>query len=166
MENKHSSDGIAEDLIRSFTQVMCMEIHTKTLIEKRISEIENGMVNEEDIPKQLEVIQGLKDDIEEQAEVRRSIMLYLYNLYGQKGNKEYWCMVKHASGAMYTMFEAWQASDRDEELLSMAIQINKMFIKSLTCFLGVEITECSSCFSDILKAGLKENSNAVKSTDM
>lgn len=157
MENKHSSDGIAEDLIRSFTQVMCMEIHTKTLIEKRISEIENGMVNEEDIPKQLEVIQGLKDDIEEQAEVRRSIMLYLYNLYGKKGNKEYWCMVKHASGAMYTMFEAWQASDRDEELLSMAIQINKMFVKSLTCFLGVEITECSSCFSDILKAGLKEN---------
>lgn len=166
MENKHSSEGIAEDLIRSFTQVMCMEIHTKTLIEKRISEIENGMVNEEDIPKQLEVIQGLKDDIEEQAEVRRSIMLYLYNLYGQKGNKEYWCMVKHASGAMYTIFEAWQASDRDEELLSMAIQINKMFVKSLTCFLGVEITECSSCFSDILKAGLKENSNAVKSTDM
>ena len=157
MENKHSSDGIAEDLIRSFTQVMCMEIHTKTLIEKRISEIENGMVNEEDIPKQLEVIQGLKDDIEEQAEVRRSIMLYLYNLYGQKGNKEYWCMVKHASGAMYTMFEAWQASDKGEELLSMAIQINKMFVKSLTCFLGVEITECSSCFSDILKAGLKEN---------
>lgn len=166
MENINSSNGIAEDLIRSFTQVMCMEIHTKTLIEKRISEIENGMVNDEDIPKQLEVIQGLKDDIEEQAEVRRSIMLYLYNLYGQKGNKEYWCMVKHASGAMYTMFEAWQASDRDEELLSMAIQINKMFVKSLTCFLGVEITECSSCFSDILKAGLKENSNAVKSTDM
>ena len=166
MENKHSSDGIAEDLIRSFTQVMCMEIHTKTLIEKRISEIENGMVNEEDIPKQLEVIQELKDDIEEQAEVRRSIMLYLYNLYGQKGNKEYWCMVKHASGAMYTMFEAWQASDRDEELLSMAIQINKMFIKALTCFLGVEITECSSCFSDILKAELKENGNVVESSSM
>lgn len=166
MENKHSSDGIAEDLIRSFTQVMCMEIHTKTLIEKRISEIENGMVNEEDIPKQLEVIQGLKDDIEEQAEVRRSIMLYLYNLYGQKGNKEYWCMVKHASGAMYTMFEAWQASDRDEELLSMAIQINKMFIKALTCFLGVEITECSSCFSDILKAELKENGNVIESSSM
>lgn len=166
MQNKNSSDGIAEDLIRSFTQVMCMEIHTKTLIEKRISEIENGMVNEEDIPKQLEIIQGLKDDIEEQAEVRRSIMLYLYNLYGQKGNKEYWCMVKHACGAMYTMFESWQASERDEELLSMAIQINKMFIKALTCFLGVEITECSSCFSDILKAELKENGNVVESSSM
>lgn len=155
MENKHSSDGIAEDLIRSFTQVMCMEIHTKTLIEKRISEIENGMVNEEDIPKQLEVIQGLKDDIEEQAEVRRSIMLYLYNLYGQKGNKEYWCMVKHASGAMYTMFEAYQASDKDEELFSLYLQINKMFIKALSQFLGVTITECSACFGDILKAEMK-----------
>lgn len=155
MENKHSSDGIAEDLIRSFVQMASVELHTKTLIEKRISEIENGMVNEEDIPKQLEVIQGLKDDIEEQANTRRSIMLYLYNLYGQKGNKEYWCMVKHLSMAMYTMFESWQASDRDEELLDMAIQINKMFIKALTCFLGVEITECSACFGDILKAELK-----------
>lgn len=166
MENKHSSDGIAEDLIRSLVQMASVELHTKTLIEKRISEIENGMVNEEDIPKQLEIIQGLKDDIEEQAEVRRSIMLYLYNLYGQKGNKEYWCMVKHLSMAMYTMFESWQASERDEELLSMAIQINKMFIKALTCFLGVEITECSSCFSDILKAELKENGNVVESSSM
>lgn len=166
MENKHSSDGMAEDLIRSFVQMASVELHTKTLIEKRVSEIENGMVDEEDIPKHLEIIQGLKEDIEEQAEQRRSIMLYLYNLYGQKGNKEYWCIVKHLSMSMYTIFEAWQASDRDEELLSMAIQINKMFVKSLTCFLGVEITECSSCFSDILKAGLKENSNAVKSTDM
>lgn len=75
-------------------------------------------------------------------------------------------MVKHASGAMYTMFESWQASERDEELLSMAIQINKMFIKALTCFLGVEITECSSCFSDILKAELKENGNVVESSSM
>lgn len=166
MQNKHSSDGIAEDLIRSFVQMASVELHTKTLIEKRVSEIENGMVNEEDIPKQLEVIQGLKEDIEEQAEVRRSIMLYLYNLYGQKGNKEYWCMVKHLSMAMYTMFESWQASERDEELLSMAIQINKMFIKALTCFLGVEITECSSCFSDILKAELKENENVVESSSM
>lgn len=166
MQNKHSSDGIAEDLIRSLVQMASVELHTKTLIEKRISEIENGMVNEEDIPKQLEVIQGLKEDIEEQAEVRRSIMLYLYNLYGQKGNKEYWCMVKHLSMAMYTMFESWQASERDEELLSMAIQINKMFIKALTCFLGVEITECSSCFSDILKAELKENGNVVESSSM
>ena len=155
MENKHSSDGIAEDLIRSLVQMASVELHTKTLIEKRISEIENGMVNEEDIPKQLEIIQGLKDDIEEQAEVRRSIMLYLYNLYGQKGNKEYWCLVKHYSMAMYTMFESWQASERDEELLSMAIQINKMFIKSLSQFLGVTITECSACFGDILKAEMK-----------
>ena len=166
MQNKHSSDGIAEDLIRSLVQMASVELHTKTLIEKRISEIENGMINEEDIPKQLEIIQGLKEDIGEQAEVRRSIMLYLYNLYGQKGNKEYWCLVKHYSMAMYTMFESWQASERDEELLSMAIQINKMFIKALTCFLGVEITECSSCFSDILKAELKENGNVVESSSM
>lgn len=166
MKNEHSTDGIAEDLIRSFVQMASTEVHTKTLIEKRVSEIESGMVLEEDIPSQLETIQGLKDDIETYAEMRRNIMLYLYNLYGCKGNKEYWCIVKHLSIAMYTMFESWQASERDEELLDMAIQINKMFIKALTCFLGVEITECSACFSDIIKANLKEDDYVVKSTSM
>ena len=34
MENKHSSDGIAEDLIRSFVQMASVELHTKTLIQK------------------------------------------------------------------------------------------------------------------------------------
>lgn len=155
MENKHSSDGIAEDLIRSFVQMASTELHTKTLIEKRVSEIENGMIDENHISEQLALIQSLKDELEEQASSRRNIMLYLYRLYGEKGNKEYWCIVKHLSMSMYTMFEAYQASNADDELFSMAIQINKMFIKAMSIFLGVEITECSACFSDILKADLK-----------
>ena len=39
MQNKHSSDSIAEDLIRAFTQIGNTELHTKTLLEKRVSEI-------------------------------------------------------------------------------------------------------------------------------
>lgn len=152
MKNEHSSDGIAEDLIRSFTQVANSELHLKTLIEKRISELENGMVEEKDVPKHLEIIQDLKEDVEEYANLRRNIMLYLYRMYGEKGNKEYWCVCKHLSMAMYTCFEAWQATDKDEELLSLAIDLNKQFIKAMTHFLGVEVTSCASCFGDILKA--------------
>ena len=44
MENKYSTSGIAEDLIRSFVQMSCAEIHAKTLLENRISELENGLI--------------------------------------------------------------------------------------------------------------------------
>ena len=44
MKNNNSSEGIAEALIRAFTQLVCVEAHYKTLIEKKISEIENGFV--------------------------------------------------------------------------------------------------------------------------
>lgn len=155
MQNKHSSDSIAEDLIRSFTQVGNAELHTKTLIEKRVSEIENGMIEDDKISEQLEAIQELKEELEKQAQTRRELMLYLYRLYGEKGNKEYWCLVKHLSMAMYTVFEAYQASEQDEELFSLALELNKLFIKYLSKFLGVTITECSACFGDILKAELK-----------
>lgn len=155
MQNKHSSDSIAEDLIRSFTQVGNAELHTKTLIEKRVSEIENGMIEDDEISERLETIQELKEELEKQAQTRRELMLYLYRLYGEKGNKEYWCLVKHLSMAMYTVFEAYQASEQDEELFSLALELNKLFIKYLSKFLGVTITECSACFGDILKAELK-----------
>ena len=155
MHNKHSSDSIAEDLIRAFTQVGNTELHTKTLLEKRVSEIENGMIEDEQISDQMEIINELKEDLEVQAQTRRELMLYLYRLYGEKGNKEYWCVIKHLSYAMYTTFEAYQASNKDEELFSLYLQINKMFIKALSQFLGVTITECSACFGDILKAEMK-----------
>ena len=61
--------------------------------------------------------------------------------------------VKHLGMAMYTAFEAYQASDNDPEMLDFALRANQMFIKAVTEFLGVEVTECASCFSDILKTG-------------
>lgn len=157
MQNKHSSSGIAEDLIRSFVQIASAELHVKTILEKRISELENGMYEEDDLNLLLEEISTQKEQLIELAEIRRSQMLTLYEMYDSKGNKEQWCMVKHLGMAMYTAFECWQASNDDSELFSQYLRINKMFIKCITKFLGVEITDCSSCFSDILKA--KENQN-------
>ena len=137
MENKYSTSGIGEDIIRSFTQVASAELHTKTLLEKRVSEVENSMVKDE--------------DIQEYADIRRTQMIYLYKLFGEKGDIEQWCLVKHLSMAMYTSFEAWQASDNDSELLSIALDINKKFIETCTKFLGTEITSCAACFADIMK---------------
>lgn len=154
MENKHSTDGIAEDIIRSFVQVASAEMHAKTLLEKRVSELENGLIDlDTDLESQLSKISDAKEEISVLAEVRRSDMLYLFNMYGGQGDKEQWCTVKHLGIAMMTAFEAWQASNLDEELLSSAMNKNKLFIKSLAKFLGVEITECAACFADILKGG-------------
>lgn len=154
MENKHSTDGIAEDIIRSFVQVASAEMHAKTLLEKRVSELENGFIdidNDKVMDAQFSAIEETKNLVNELAEIRRSDMLCLFELYGSKGDKEQWCMVKHLGIAMMTAFEAWQASDNDEELLSIALKKNGLFIQSLTKFLGVEVTECAACFADILK---------------
>lgn len=154
MENVHSSDGLAEDLIRSFVQVGSAEMHSKTLLEKRISELENGLIDVEDekvLGEQIQKIDDLKEEICQLAQLRRDDMLHLYKMFGERGNKEKWCAVKHLGIATMTAFEAWQASDKNEELMNMAINKNRLFLKSMTEFLGVEVTECASCFADILK---------------
>ena len=154
MKNIHSTDGLAEDLIRSFVQVACAEIHLKTLHEKRVSEMENGIVDMEN-PKvaklQFEKIDDIRAEITECAQSRREDMLFLYELFESKGDKEKWCSVKHLGIAMMCTFEAWQASDNDMQLESMFIRKNAMFLKAVTQFLGVEVTECASCFADIMK---------------
>jgi len=157
MENEHATDGIAEDIIRSFVQIAVLEMHTKTLLEKRVSELENGRVDVNDIEEQLEVIKELEIEIHKLAEVRRADMLYLYEMYGSVGDKEQWCCVKHLAIAMMSAFEAWQASDHDPFLLSAALKKNQYFTKALSMFLGVEITECAACFADILKLNKEED---------
>lgn len=154
MENRHSTDGLAEDLIRSLVQIASAEMHAKTLLEKRVSELENGLLDveqDEVLTMQLDRIAELKEEIEELAELRRGDMLYLFELYGSKGDKEQWCLVKHLGIAMMTAFESWQASDREEALLSAYLKKNQLFIRSVSRFLGVEITECAACFADSLK---------------
>ena len=153
MKNIHSTDGLAEDLIRSIVQMVCAEIHVKTLLEKRTSELENGLIDEKDIGKQLDLIESTDEELCELAQIRRGDMLKLFSLYDEKGDKEQWCMVKHLGIAMMTAFEAWQASDKDTELRESYLAKNKLFIKAVTKFVGVEITDCASCFADILKGG-------------
>lgn len=151
--NELSSSGIAEDLIRAFTQVGCAESHAKTLLEKATAELENGLIeleNRELVEKQVEHINDLTDEINSLAELRRDMMRYLQKMYPD-GDKNYWCMVKHLSIAQFTAFEVYQASDDDPDLLNMALEANKRFVKALTHFLGVEISECAACFSDMLR---------------
>ena len=145
-------DGTAEDLIRSFVQVACAEGHTKTLIEKFMAELNNGMVDVEDEAVRQAHLEKLNDSIVELellAELRRSIMRRLMDMYG--GDKDYWCLVKHLGVGAYTLFEAYQASDGDTALMDLAISANARFVKALSRFLKTEITDCAACFADILK---------------
>lgn len=147
------SDGAAEDMIRAFVQVGCAEVHMKTLLEKYNAELEEGIIDiydKEVVDKHLEKIEETTQEINDLAEVRRSIMLRLFNKYD--GDKDYWCVVKHLGIGAYTLFEAYQASDDDSELLNLALEANKRFIKALTHFLGVEVTHCAACFAEILRA--------------
>lgn len=151
-ENKHSSDGIAEDIIRAFVQVGCAELHAKTLLEKANAELENGLIDIYDtatVQKQTEKITYITEEIDNLSSLRRSLMLRLFEMYD--GDKSWWCMVKHLGIGAYTLFEAYQASDNDSELLDMALTANRRFISAMTQFLGLEITECAACFADALK---------------
>ena len=47
-KNVNSSSGPAEDLIRAFVQMGCAEVHLKTLYEKTLAEMENGIVDVSD----------------------------------------------------------------------------------------------------------------------
>lgn len=146
MLNVHSSDGIAEDLIRAFVQYGSAEMHLKTLVEKTLAKIENPSPDDGDL---IPLLTDYEEQLNEAASLRRKTMLSLFKLYN--GNKDNWCLVKHLGIGAMQMFEAYQASDNDADLYNLWIESNKMFIKSLCGFLGVEITDCAACFADMLK---------------
>ena len=153
MRNPNSSDTMAEDLIRVITQLTCAEGHLKTLLEKATAELENGLIdveNEDELEKQLFKIDVIKSEIGDAAQIRRKSMKKLFDMYD--GDPTWWCMVKHLASASYTAFEVWQASDDDPELLAIAIDTNKRLVTAITMFLGMEITDCSSCLGDMIKA--------------
>jgi len=153
-----NSDGAAEDMIRSFVQLSCAELHAKTIIEKTESSLENGIVDLEDekeVEKALNKVLSMSDELNLIAEARRAVMLRLFEMYD--GDKDYWCMVKHLGSGAFTLFEAYQATE-DPDIYNLALEANKCFVQALTHFLGVEITDCASCFADLLKA--KEKTNA------
>lgn len=151
--NKLADTGQAEDMIRAYIQFGCAEIHAKSLYEKAIAELENGLIDVEDadvVQKQLDKANGYVDDVNDYAELRRGIMRKLLEMFPD-GDKSMWCQAKHLGIGMMTLFESYQASDGDVELLHMCLEANKAFTKAMSRFLGVEITSCAACFSDAMK---------------
>ena len=150
--NPHA-DGLAEDLIRAFVQIGCAELHLKTLLEKSLSEVENGLIEVEKpevLQAHMEKTEDIDAELEANAQLRRRMMLKLFEMYD--GDKDYWCLVKHLGIGAFTTWEAYQASDDDPELLDMAMEANKRFINALSHFLGMEVVECAACFADLIKA--------------
>lgn len=148
--NDMSEVGYAEDLIRSYVQFGCAEIHAMTLYYKTLAQLENGIIEASDTV--LDKLQLFKEDIDNYSDMRRRIMRKLYDIF--EGDKDMWCQAKHLAIGAMTLFEAYEGSG-DEELLVMAYEANKEFVKAMTRFLGIEITDCASCLSDFLK-GVKE----------
>lgn len=157
-------DGIAEDLIRSIVQLSCSELHAKTLYEKYTAQLENGIVEDEKIEDHVLMMNDALDELTEYAQLRRRAMVTLYDMY--KGNKDYWCQIKHLGASAYTLLECYLASDGDLNLLSLAMDANKAFIKALAHFLGAEVTDCAACLSDFLKGDtngiLRQNEDAKR----
>ena len=151
-KNVNSEVGQAEDLIRAIVQFGCAEIHAKGLYEKTSAELENGTVDVTDNEarqKHLEKCRIYKEEIETYANLRRSMMRKLFSMFD--GDKDTWCLVKHLGIGAMTVFEAYEASDDDPELLDLAYDANKAFVQAMTQFLGAEINDCAACLSDFLK---------------
>lgn len=152
--NKESSSGMAEDLIRAIQQMCCAELHLITLYEKTVAEMENGLVDVSDsdtLTKHIEKAEQYKEDIIASTEIRRQMMSKLFSMF-DGGDKDVWCMFKHLSSATYCAWEVYLASDDDPELLSIAVDTNKMFTRFTTQFLGMEISSCVACVSDMMKS--------------
>ena len=152
MRNDMSTSGIGEDMIRAIIQFGCAELHAKTLYEKTRAELDNGIVDVNDtdtLNKTVEKLDEYRKDMDNYASLRRRSMKALFQMFD--GDKDLWCQIKHLGTGAMTMFEAYEASDGDGELLDIAYDANKEFVKAATRFLGMEITECAACFSDMLK---------------
>lgn len=155
--NKYSETGAAEDMIRSFVQFGAAEIHAMNLYYKTTAEMDNGLIdieNNEVLQKHLDKAEQYRKDIETYANLRRSVMRSLFEMFD--GDKDTWCLVKHLGIGAMTIFEAYEASDNNLELLNLAYEANKAFTEALSRFLGVEITSCAACFADAMKGVSKE----------
>lgn len=145
------ADGAAEDLIRAFTQLACTEGHLKTLIEKYNSRLTEGVADVTDDVEREDLIERINDTLDELdqvSELRRGVMIKLMDMY-EDADRDFWCVVKHTAVGVYNLFEAYQATG-DAEVLNLYLESNARLVKMLTLWLGVEITTCASCFSDIL----------------
>lgn len=151
--NEFSEAGYAEDLIRSYVQFGCAEIHAMNLYYKSVAEMENGLIdveNPDTLNKHVEMTDDYQADIETYANLRRDVMRKLMSMF-DNADKNMWCQAKHLGIAAMTLFEAYEGSEDDPELLNMAYEANKAFVRAVSRFLGVTITDCAACLSDALK---------------
>lgn len=164
--NQNSEIGAAEDLLRSIVQMGCAEVHAQTLYYKATSELDNGIIDVTDseaVQSHLEKVEMFREDIEDYANLRRQMMNCLYEMFdNEKKDKNMWCQIKHLGVSAYTAFETYQASDQDAELLLIAYETNRAFVKAVTRFLGVEISDCASCLSDSLKGTEEDDKEEIK----
>ena len=160
-KNLMADTGMAEDLLRSIVQMGCAEVHANTLYYKATSELENGIVDVTDQNKlqaHLEKLDMFREDIEHYADIRRLMMRSLFDMFdNEKKDKTMWCQIKHLGTSAYCAFETYQASEQDAELLSIAYEANKAFVKAVTRFLGREIGDCASCLTDALKGEMQDD---------
>lgn len=148
----NAADSKAEDMIRALTQFGCAEIHAKTLYEKAVAEMENGLIDvEKDLDGHLKKVERIKEEIDTYADLRRKATLALYEMY-EGGDRDYWCLVKHLAIGAMCAFEAYEGSNNDLELLDLANEANKAFVHAITVFIGAEVTDCAACLGDFLKA--------------
>ena len=89
----------------------------------------------------------MKEELFEVTEQRRQDMRTLFDLFEGKGDKEQWCIVKHAAMAMYTAFEAAQVITI--VLYQICIE-NAYFIKNHSIYRSTHYRMCF-CFSDMMK---------------
>lgn len=161
-KNTHSEVGAAEDMLRSIVQMGCAEVHAQTLYYKATSELDNGIVDVADpdeVQQQIDKIEMFREDIETYANLRRRMMKSLFDMFDNYNkDKNMWCQIKHLGVSAYTAFETYQASEQDPELLMIAYDANRAFVKAVTRFLGIEIGDCASCLTDSLK-GIADNDN-------
>lgn len=153
MKNKNSEVGAAEDLIRAIVQMGCAEIHAMGLYYKTTAEMENGLIDVSDpdvLQEVLDKADGYMEDIETYAGLRRDMMRSLMSMF-EGGNKDMWCMIKHLGLSAMQTFEAYENSENNPELLYIAYEANKAFVKAISRFLGVEVTDCAACLSDAMK---------------
>ena len=158
--NNLSEVGLSEDLLRSIVQMGCAEVHAMTLYFKVESQLEHGLVDVTDpdiLQKTMEKADMFREDINTYADLRRRMTKALMSMF-EGTDPLMWCQIKHLGIAYYTALETYQASDDDPELLALAYESYRAFIKAVTRFLGTEITECSSCFSDMMKGSKNDDS--------
>lgn len=155
MKNLNSEVGQAEDMIRSYVQFGCAEIHAIGLFYKANAEMENGLIDVDDpdvVSEQIAKIEQYRKDIETHANLRRTVMRKLFDMFD--GDKDMWCQAKHLGIGAMTLFEAYEASEDDADLLMMCIEANKAFTHAISRFLGADIDDCAACLSDFLKGEL------------